>query len=322
MKYCFIINPRAGKGAFVEELENNIVSACTSAGVEYDIFISKKLFNTQEYIKMMTKDMTDRITFFACGGDGTLFGTMLAVMSLDEEIRKNVCVGIVPKGTGNDFVSNFDSKDLFCDMSAQIEGKEHEIDLLKCNDLYSVNMINIGFDCHVVCNKEKIGRKKFVPRKLAYIIALVMTLVKKPTVTILCDGEENEPKKKKLLLTTLANGSFCGGGFRSNPFASLTDGNVDCVEVKNLGRIRFLTMVSSYKKGKHLRGQYKDRIDHFKTKEVNLCFDGETPVSVDGDIIRTKELHISVAERALTILIPKGVKPIVEGVQHDASYSV
>ena len=312
MKYCFIINPRAGKGTFVEDLEKNIVSACSSAGVDYDIFISKKLINTQEYIKTMTKDASEKITFFACGGDGTLFGTMLAVMSLDEEIRKNVRVGIVPKGTGNDFVSNFKSKDLFCDMSAQLEGCDYKIDLLRCNDLYSVNMINIGFDCHVVCNKEKIGRKKFIPRKLAYIIALVITLIKKPTVTVLCDGEGDEPQKKKLLLTTLANGSFCGGGFRSNPFASLTDGNVDCVEVKNLGRIRFLTMVSSYKKGKHLGGQYKARIDHFKAKSVDICFDVETPVSVDGDIIRTKELHVSVAESALTILLPKGLKPLVE----------
>ena len=322
MKYCFIINPRAGKGAFVDELEKNIVSACTSAGVDYDIFISKKLVNTQEYIKTMTKDMTDKITFFACGGDGTLFGTMLYVMSLDEEIRKNVCIGIVPKGTGNDFVSNFKSKELFCDMSAQVGGAEYEIDLLKCNDLYSVNMINIGFDCHVVCNKEKIGRKKFVPRKLAYIIALIITLIKKPTVTILCDGEGDEPEKEKLLLTTLANGSFCGGGFCSNPFASLTDGNVDCVEVKNLGRIRFLTMVSSYKKGKHLGGQYKGRIDHAKVKNIDLRFDGETPVSVDGDIIRTQEIHVSVAERALTILLPKGVTPLVEEKENDPSYSV
>ena len=38
MKYCFIINPRAGKGDFVEELKNNIVSACERADVPYDIF--------------------------------------------------------------------------------------------------------------------------------------------------------------------------------------------------------------------------------------------------------------------------------------------
>ena len=38
MKYCFIINPRAGKGKFVEELENDILVACSKAGVNYEIF--------------------------------------------------------------------------------------------------------------------------------------------------------------------------------------------------------------------------------------------------------------------------------------------
>ena len=41
-----------------------------------------------------------------------------------------------------------------------------------------------------------------------------------------------------------------------------------------------------------------------------MYFDEETPVSVDGEIIRTREIHVSVYQKALTILVPKGVKPI------------
>ena len=311
MKYCFIINPRAGKGVFVEDLKASIHSVCGQANVEYDVFISETSDATKAYVTEMANKSEDKIVFFACGGDGTLCKTILAVMSLDEETRKRACIGIVPKGTGNDFVSNFASKELFCDIEAQLAGTQYDIDLLKCNHLYSVNMINIGFDCHVVCKKEQIGKKKLVPRKLAYMISLLITFFKKPMVTLERADEDKPREKKELLLTTLANGSFCGGGFRSNPFASLTDGNIDCIEVKKISRTKFATIVAHYKKGTHLNGKFSDVIDHFKCKSTKMYFDVETPVSVDGEIIRTREIHISVAKRALTILLPRGVKPLV-----------
>lgn len=56
---------------------------------------------------------------------------------------------------------------------------------------------------------------------------------------------------------------------------------------------------------------------------MDINFDEETPVSVDGEIIKTRNVHISVASRALTIWLPRGVKPLVEdGVTNDVAYSV
>ena len=308
MKYCFIINPRAGKGTFVEQLCQEISLACNHAGVSYDIFTSKTIGDTHGYVKEIVESTDDTVTFFSCGGDGTLCETILSVMSLDAETRKRACVGVVPKGTGNDFVSNFDRKELFCNIAAQIEGTMHDIDLLQCNDRYSVTMINIGFDCHVVCKTEQIGKKKWVPRKLAYIIAVLLTLGKRPTISLkrIFDGKKAE--EKKLLLTTYANGAFCGGGFHSNPFASLVDGNIDCLEVDVLSRAKFVSMVGDYRAGKHLGGKYDDVMHPSKCKTADVYFDEETPVSVDGEIIRTRELHISVLNKALTILVPRGAK--------------
>ena len=310
MKYCFIINPKAGNASFAEELKRSVIDICEELKVSYDVFTSESVGDTRKYVKDAALENQDRIAIIACGGDGTLCETILAVMCLDSQIRKRVSVGVIPKGTGNDFVSNFEKKELFCDIAAQIEGTHHDIDLLRCNDLYSVNMINIGFDCHVVCKKEQLDKKKWLPRKLAYIVSLLVTLVKKPTVKLERSDDSRERKKKGLLLTTLANGAFCGGGFRSNPKAALDDGNIDCIEVKNVSRTKFLSLVGDYKKGKHLGEKFKNIVEHFKCKTTDMYFDEETPVSVDGEIIRTREIHVSVYQKALTILIPKGVKLI------------
>jgi diacylglycerol kinase family enzyme len=168
-------------------------------------------------------------------------------------------------------------------------------------------MINIGFDCHVVCKKESIGKKAWVPRKLAYIFALVLTLIKKPGVSLSISHDGNAAEDKKLLLTTFANGAYCGGGFHSNPTASLLDGLIDCLAVKNVGRIKFLSLVGDYKAGRHLGEKFKNIIAHCKSSKLDMVFDRETPVSVDGEVVYAKELHLSVAHKAINIFLPRGV---------------
>ncbi len=311
MKYCFIINPKAGDGTFTENLCNEIHSECQAQNKSYDIYVSESIDGTREYVLHMAEKNPDGVAFLACGGDGTLCKTVLAVMRLPAALRGNAYVGVVPMGTGNDFVSNFTAKHNFSSIKAQLNSTSCEIDLLKCNDMYSINMVNIGFDSHVVCKKEEIGRKKWLPRKFAYIFSLIITLIRKPGVRLelLQDGEKMV--HKNLLLTTLANGSFCGGGFHSNPLAILNDGRIDCVAVKNISRTKFISMVGAYKKGRHLEEKFKNIVEHFKCRRADMYFDKETPVSIDGEIIRTKELHISVERNALKILLPHEVLPKV-----------
>ena len=306
MKYCFIINPNAGKGAFVAEVEKNIREVCDAKNADYDVFVSRDFKDTRAYIDSITQD-GQNVSFIACGGDGTLCKTVVAVMMLPKERRALASVGVIPMGTGNDFVSNFDNKELFFDIDAQLDATPYDIDLLKCNDMYSINMVNIGFDSHVVCKKEQIGKKAWVPRKLAYIISLLLTLIRKPGVKMSFRADGKESVRKELLLTTLANGEFCGGGFHSNPKASLVDGAIDCIAVRNVGRMKFLSLVGDYKKGLHLGEKFKDIVEHFKCTKADMYLDEETPVSVDGEIVHTKELHLSVESKALRFMLPRGV---------------
>lgn len=308
MKYCFIINPMAGKGKSVESVCSDIERVCSERQVDYEVFLSERIDDTKDHVAKRAEEGGE-ICFIACGGDGTLCETTLAVMALPEHLRSDVSVGVIPMGTGNDFANNFENKQLFFDISAQIDHTSYEVDLVTCNDMCSINMVNVGFDSHVVCQKEKIGRKKWVPRKLAYIISLLITLIKKPGIKaeLVCDG--GEPEHKELLLTTLANGAFCGGGFFSNPLASLTDGQIDVIAVKNVSRIKFLTLVGSYKKGAHLGERFEKIVENFKCRTADIYFDREMPVSVDGEIINTKEIHISVESCALKFMLPKGVAP-------------
>ena len=135
MKYCFIINPIAGKGSFTAEAQKNIKDVCGGKTVDYDIFLSESVEATRKYISETVQN-EEKVIFFACGGDGTVCKTAAAIMELPEDKRERAILGVLPMGTGNDFVSNFKNKDLFFDIEAQLEGTVCKIDAFKCNDTY------------------------------------------------------------------------------------------------------------------------------------------------------------------------------------------
>ena len=216
-------------------------------------------------------------------------------------------VGLIPKGTGNDFARNFANGELFFDIDAQTDGSPVLVDVLACNDMYAINMVNIGFDCEVVKRMVRIKRSPLVPSKLAYIVALVMTLIKKPGVETEVSFDSSEREKRSLLLTTIANGCFCGGGFHSNPKASLVDGNIDSLLVNNVSRRTFLRLVPSYKKGTHLVEKNFSIISANTVKTLDMYFDGFQSISVDGELFEVdRELHMSVLRGALKFNVPKG----------------
>ena len=112
--------------------------------------------------------------------------------------------------------------------------------------------------------------------------------------------------------------AFCGGGFNSNPIASLYDGQIDSIAVKNIGRIKFVSLVGDYKKGRHLGDKFKKVISHFKCKSVELHFDERTPISVDGEVVWVDDLNLSIERGALGFLVPAGVRPTSEVTQREA----
>ena len=307
MKYCFIINPASGKAKNKAELEGKIREVCDAAGVEYTVVFTESVGDAR--LRMLDfyeahKDSGEEIRFYACGGDGTLCEAVGGVMALSD--AENVSLGVIPVGTGNDFVRNFAPKELFHDIGAQINGQTVKIDLIKCNDMYAVNMINIGFDCNVVVKTNQVKRKKFGPSKLAYICGLVMTLIKKPGVSMTLTADGNE-ERRELLLTTFANGCFCGGGFHSNPLAELCDGHIDTLFVNDITRRKFLSLVGQYKKGTHLCGKYDDMLCCMKNKEYDIRFDSPTPISVDGEIVTVDSIHMECVPAALGFIVPEGV---------------
>ncbi len=305
MKHCFIINPASGKPKSKEGLEERISECAKQKGIEACIIKTEQPGDMQRYIsELAEKYAGEQLYIYACGGDGTLCEAVDGIMSLPS--RENIYLGVVPVGTGNDFVRNFGEREPFLDIDAQLDASVLDVDLLRCNDTYCLNMVNIGFDCQVVVKTAKIKKHKLVPSKLAYILGLVATLAKKPGahMSIAADGGEGE--KRQLLLSTFANGAFCGGGFNSNPQASLCDGKINALLVNDISRTKFVSIVGKYKSGTHLDGSCSQLLENGWAERYSLEFDCPTQISIDGELRTVDRLDICCVPQAIRVLLPRG----------------
>lgn len=307
MKHIFIINPASGKEKNKDRLIESISSACNRADAEFEIYFTTKPLDAVEYIDKVCRENTDNkdICFYACGGDGTFCEVVNGVYCAEN--NEHARVGVMPIGTGNDFVKSFAPSERFLDIDAQLCADETEIDVIDCNGFCSANMINIGFDCEVVVKTANIKRSPIVPRKMAYIFGLVLTLVKKPTVnikSIRVDGGETV-ENIEYLLTTFANGRFCGGGFNSNPYASLDDGKIDYMFINNVKRTKFLSLVGSYKSGTHICPENDNIISNSKGEIIEIEFNAPTNVCIDGEVKSFEKITLSVKKKAIRLMVPR-----------------
>ena len=222
MIYHFILNPKSGRSPRQKKLEQEIKDACTKRQLSYHIYYTTCAGDATEYVKSMIRISSERQRFICIGGDGTINEIANSAPN-----NLNVEFGVIPSGSGNDFVRNFSNTKLFSDIEAQLDGEPIAIDLIKCNDFYCVNMVNIGFDCAVVKEADKLKRHKLVTPGFSYILGVVVVLFKKFGTKMKLIFDDGETLEKEFTLTAIGNGKFCGGGFMAAPRALLTDGLLD-----------------------------------------------------------------------------------------------
>lgn len=303
MIFHFILNPKSGKSPKQVKMEKQIKEACIKRQLSYHIYYTTSAGDATEYVKSMIRISQERQRFICVGGDGTINEIANSAPS-----NPNVEFGVIPSGSGNDFVRNFTNTKHFSDIDAQIDGETMSFDLIKCNDFYCVNMINIGFDCSVVKEAAKIKKYvKWLSPGLSYIFGVVSVLFKKFGTKMSLIFDDGEVIEEEFTLTAIGNGKFCGGGFMASPKALLQDGIMDICAIDKITRGTFISLVGSYKKGTYLDNARAMRyIKHRRVPHFKMEFDAPIAICIDGEIKGAKSIDFSVVQNAFNFVIPKG----------------
>lgn len=301
MRHIFIINPVAGNGKFQNDIANTIHAELKDKNIEYEVYYTEYKGDIEHFLKNKCTDQVPSV-LYACGGDGTLHEIVNVACDF-----KHVSVGVIPCGSGNDFVKNFSNLYNFNVITSQIEGKTVHLDLIKANDKLSVSVCNIGLDADAASNMHKFKKIPFLSGTSRYFLSVFYCLIKKLGKELDVTIDEGINLKGSFLLGVLANGHSYGGGYKCAPLAVVNDGVMDLCFVNKISRFKIMNLIGSYKLGQHLEDPkiskyvtyHRCRQTKIKSKEpLNIC--------IDGEIYLYDEVEFSIVKNALKFWLPNG----------------
>lgn len=299
MKHIYVMNPAAGDGSHYRPLVEEIRQVYEGSGILYGIYTTKGPGDAFQFLSGMKKDATYRI--FACGGDGTLNEVVNGIKSL-----KEVELGLVPCGSGNDFVKNFTHPEYFLDIRRQQQAVSTPIDYIETNIGACLNICSLGLDAKVGRNFMKFKGLPGVSGPMAYNLALPYSVLSKLGwhTHMVVDGEELEGKN---IITVVAGGVCYGGGYYGAPKARIDDGLIDVVAIKNVSRLRLLRFISRFKNGSFIDdADFAELVTYRRAKSLELVMKKPVPVCMDGECSTVSVLTAGIVPGGLSFCLPEG----------------
>ncbi|HPT85795.1 MAG TPA: diacylglycerol kinase family protein [Bacillota bacterium] len=291
MNRLHIINPAAGKRNPFDLIKEKL------KGEEY--YITQGVGDAERFVREHCTGQPET-HFIVYGGDGTLCEVVNGILSAGA--GGEAVLSVVPTGTGNDF------------HRLLRRGERRRFDALKYrigeSIKYAVNIINTGFDTTVVEKMQNYKRLPLVTGSMAYIFGVGDTLLHKmgerwKLKITEPDGSETE-EEDEYLLALAANGRYYGGGFMAAPVAETDDGLLDILLAKKVSRMRFLSLVAEYRKGKHIDPESKKPVKKFEglldyRRCVKISIEGLRSVCVDGEVMPAESIEVGVVPDAVTV---------------------
>ena len=298
MKHLFIINPAAGSRNQTESYRKKIAEACEKRGLDYSIRVSGAPGRCCK-IAREAAETGERYRIYACGGDGTLNEVVNGAAGFD-----NVAVTVFSGGSGNDFARMFSEPGAFKDLERLLDAEEVELDLIKCNDDYSLNICSVGLDARIGHDVANYKRIPLLSGFRAYAVSTVVNVVKgiSEHYVVEINGERIDGQQT---LICACNGRFYGGGFCPVPTADPTDGKLEVLLIRDVSRLKVAQVVGAYKAGKY--ADYPHLIRYFSTDHVKIICDKPTGINLDGEKREAEVIDMRVADEKLRFFYPKGI---------------
>lgn len=298
MKHLFLINPAAGSYDHTLEYTQEIQKYCVPRGLEFEIKVSQKPGDCISYTKE-AGESGEETRIYACGGDGTLNEVVNGAAGYD-----NVAVTVFSGGSGNDFVKLFSEPEAFFHLDRLLVAQEAVFDLIDCNGDYSLNICSVGLDARIGTDVSNYKRLPLLSGFRAYAVSAVVNVIRgiAEHYRIEVNGEVIDGAKT---LVCVCNGQYYGGGFHPVPEADPTDGILDVLVVEKVSRLQVPGVI-----GKYMKGQYAvlpKLVRHFRTKEITIHCDQDTPVNLDGELRVWTDITMKLSDKKLRFFYPKGL---------------
>ena len=291
-EWVFIINPVAGNG-YAKSLRPKVEEMIHKYSINALVLYSEKPGHAAQLARYYARNGSKYI--IGVGGDGTL--NEIASVLIHE---KNVAIGIVPAGTGNDFIQILGFPNRFEEKQWEVlfEKKTISIDVGLCNGLPFFNGMGLGFDAQVAAeNYVKPGEvKKGGKYKYIYHILKTLLLYKEKRMTVLSAENKHETD---CFINTISIGRRFAGGFFLTPKAIANDGLLDVCMIEKLSLLERFMLLPKVPGGTHLQN---NKVNYYKTSKLEIGFSHEVPFHLDGELYFSKHFDVTILPGAIKII--------------------
>jgi diacylglycerol kinase family enzyme len=152
---------------------------------------------------------------------------------------------------------------------------------------------------------DEMRHKPLLGGKMAYPSGILKSLFsgRHNPCRITVDGELWQ--EGDLLLASLANGQYEGGGFRSAPRSLNDDGWIEVTAIRPISIVRFASIIGSYKNGTYLdRKKLQDIVSYRRAKHLLIESDHPFYIGIDGELLHGSRFEIENLPRSLRFIVP------------------
>lgn len=297
-KWLVILNPTSGNGKSKRRWPE-IKRLLELHQFDYQLVVTEfskhSITLVHDYVDKGFKDI------ICIGGDGTLHNIVNGIMSQSKVPSHTIHVGIIPIGTGNDWVKTYNiPTNIHAAIKTILRGNLLCQDIGKItftaqrsNPVYFNNVAGIGFDGYVV---SKSNLFKYLG-SCSYFLGALIGLSSYKNFNADISINSNVLGSSSTLMTVVGLCKYSGGGMILTQKANAFDGLFDVSIAKNLSKFEIIKNLRHLFNGKITN---HNKVISLKTKAIGLEIHGKNfPfVQADGELLGTGNIEIHVIEKA------------------------
>ena len=298
-----ILNPHAGGGKGAHD-QKKIEQLLTQSGIRYKLAISQFPGHAIE----MTRELVNKgeTHLIVAGGDGTLNEVVNGIFLADQSALSQITLGMVPVGTGNDWIKTFGIPDNYqkaIDVIMEYKTVLQDVGEIACHikgkttRRYFVNIAGFGFDA-LVARKANALKFKGITGIRVYIQSLLSGYFnyrsRNTTITI-----DDTSLEVNLFSASIGIGKFNGGGMMQVPEANPLKGLFHLTIIRKIGIWGILTNFKGLYSGEFIRDR---RVSTHTGKLITIASDAPLPGESDGETLGAGTFTVGIIAHRLKVI--------------------
>jgi YegS/Rv2252/BmrU family lipid kinase len=297
-KILLVVNPTGGLRNGLTILEN-VKPIFEAGGIEIELIETKYAGHAKDIAKAMEIEKYESLCLI--GGDGTMHEAVNGMYTRQD--NKRIPIGLIPAGTGNSLMHDFNCLDPSIAAKWIIKGYTKKIDLAEISMehkiVYAFNIIGWGMITDINLRAEGVrwmGENRYTYSALMEIMSHKLRHAK------LSFNNKNYDEKFTFILGSLTK--FTGSAMKMAPKAILDDGLIDILIVRDAKRKQMLNLFPKIFTGEHI---HSDILEYRQVDSYSIIPDEHDPLNLDGETIGSTPIKVKVLQRALELYTSKEI---------------